>query len=123
MAETNSAGAAILAAAQKQIADATFAFVDVAEWPDADGNPSRIWYRPMVTVNEAFAISSWKSDTGDGRYRQAYILIRRALDQNGVPLFNIGDEAALLELDWNVLKWVADKLLDGKPKVDDAKKG
>ena len=122
MAEDNPAGRAILAAARKHVANSTFLHIDVPEWPDAEGKPARIWYRPTITVNESFDIARWKVETGDGRYQQAYIVIRRALDEKGNQLFNIGDESMLLETDWLVLQRIAD-VLTKRPKVDDAKNG
>lgn len=121
MAEENPAGRAMLASAKKHIADKPMQFIDVPEWPDADGKPSRIWYRPM-TVAENFDIFRYKADTGDARYSHAYAIIRRALDANGNQLFNLADEPALLELDVNAMMRVS-SILISRSTVDEAKKG
>lgn len=123
MAEINPNGAAMLALARKQIADAPTLFVDVPEWPDADGKPSRIWYRATMTVAERFDIFGWKAGAGDYRYRHVYTLIRRALDAKGNPLFSAADEQALLELDAAVVMRLSDTLIAPPPTVADAKKG
>lgn len=123
MAEINPAGQAMLAAAKKQVAAAPFLFVDVPEWPDAEGKPSRIWYRPVMLMGERFDIHHWKAETGDYRYRHVYTIIRRALDKDGNPLFSLADEATLLDLDSDVVLRISDALVSKPPKVADAKKG
>lgn len=123
MAELNPAGAAMLAAAKKQMADAPFLFVDVPEWRDPEGKPLRIWYRASMTVNERFDIFSWKADTGDFRYRHVRTLMLRALDDKGSPLFTLADEATLLELDADVVLRLSDALIAKPPTVADAKNG
>lgn len=122
MAEINPNGAAMLAAAKKNIASAPMKYHDVPEWPDADGKPSRIWYKPM-TPNERFDIFAWKANTGDIRHRHAYCIIRRALDQNGNRLFTLADEETLLELDAGVVLRISDVLIAIDVTVADAKKG
>lgn len=121
MAEINPAGATVLQAAKKHIAESKLVSVDVPEWPDADGKPTRIWYRSTVTLAETFDITNYKPD-GDERYRHAYAVIRRALDADGKPLFTVaGDEEALLTLDGHVMMRLSGQLTT-RPKVADAKK-
>lgn len=122
MAEINAAGKAMLAAGQKHMSTAPMLFVDVPEWPDGEGKPARIWYRSTMTMDESFDIAQWKAGEGGGRYQQVYILIRRALDENGSKLFDLTDEDALLALDSEVVLRLASRLIT-RPKVDDAKKG
>ena len=122
MAELNPLGAAMLEAAKKQMAGAPMLFIDVPEWPDVEGKPSRIWYRAAMTVGERFDIFGWKID-GDVRYRQAYTLIRRALDEKGNPLFTLADEAVLIGLASHIVQRISDVLISPPPTVADAKNG
>ena len=61
-------------------------YLDVPEWPDADGNPTRVWFRPSLNLRQQQKILALSAQD-KAAAAIAMPLILRALDEDGKPLF------------------------------------
>ena len=60
--------------------------LDVPEWPDADGNPTVVWFKPSLNLRQQQKILALSSQDKAAE-AIAMTLILRALDADGKPLF------------------------------------
>ncbi len=119
MPETNPIGEAIAKAARDDYANRERGHIDIPEW-SIDGQPSRIWFRPM-TMAEAYDIRSYKQEDGP-QYAQVYAIIIKAEDELGKRLFTLEHEQVLLkQVAVDVVRRISDAILAG-PRVATAKK-
>lgn len=61
-------------------------YVEVDEWPDENGQPSRIYYRQSMSLQQQQEVLSLNQS---GKIGEALVatLIAKALDEDGKPLF------------------------------------
>lgn len=90
--------------------------IDVPQWL-VDGQPLRVYWTPM-TVGEAAKLAEYRgSPEGD-----VHVLIEKARDAEGKPLFTIADKPLLLmDVSWHVVAGLA-LLMCARPSVDDVEK-
>ncbi len=92
--------------------------IEVPEWGD-DTGPAKIFAKPL-TLSETSKL--YKMSKEDDLTMMAYVLIYKALDENGDKLFDLGDKNALLNsVDREVLVDVAQKIMGQEP-IEDVKK-
>ena len=73
----------VLAAAIAQFDAGNLRHIDVPEWPDAEGRPTRIFYRPTTLAD----ISALSAHQGDPARMIAETLVLKALNADGQKMF------------------------------------
>lgn len=92
--------------------------ISVPEWGE-DGQPLLIYSKPL-TLQETSKLYRLAKD--DDMAMLAYVLIYKALDENGDKIFDLGDKNTLLTtVDRNVLIRVSNEIMSEKP-VEEIKK-
>lgn len=61
-------------------------FIEISEWPDEEGQPSKIYFRSSMTLQQQQEILSLNNQD---KLAEALVatLIAKALDENGKPIF------------------------------------
>ncbi len=96
-------------------------YIDVDAWPDEDGNPTRLYFYPYTTEDKAFAARKSAID-GAGVEAEADLLIRKALDEHGKPIFSLAHRPSLLtDLDPNILSAVVGIIMSARSVADHTK--
>jgi len=90
----------------------------VPEWGE-DDKPLRIFSKPLTLAETS---KLYKMSKEDDLTMMAYVLIYKALDENGDKLFDLGDKNALLNsVDREILVGVATKIMGQEP-IEETKK-
>jgi len=93
--------------------------ISVPEWEDDNGEPTKIYAKPL-TLSETAKL--YKMSKEDDLVMMAYVLIYKALDENGDKLFTLEDKKSLLnDVDREVLVRIAQEIMDS-PDVEEHKK-
>lgn len=91
-------------------------WVEVPEWN------TKIWFRPSATLKETEAIVKLHQ-SGQVMEALATVLIMRALDEEGKPLFKQVDKFELMNsVDPEVVIRIASHIMNQEPSVDDISK-
>tara|TARA_B110000483_G_C18121181_1_gene513676 strand:- start:243 stop:578 length:336 start_codon:yes stop_codon:yes gene_type:complete len=92
--------------------------IEVQEWGE-DDKPLKIYSKPL-TLSETSKL--YKMSKDDDLTMMAYVLIYKALDENGDKLFDLGDKNTLLNsVDREVLVNIAQQIMGQEP-LEDVKK-
>ena len=98
--------------AKKHFAEQDVKVIEVPEWGDED-KPLKIYSKPL-TLSETSKL--YKMSKEDDLTMMAYVLIYKALDENGDKLFDLSDKNALLnQVDREILVDVAQKIMGQEP--------
>jgi len=90
--------------------------INVPEWGDDEGNPLVIYAKPL-TLHETSKLFRMAKE--DDMAMLAYVLIYKALDENGDKIFDLGDKNTLLnKVDRNVLIRVSNEIMAEQPEEE-----
>ena len=104
--------------AVKHFAEQDVKVIQVPEWGDED-NPLKIFSKPLTLAETS---KLYKMSKDDDLTMMAYVLIYKALDENGDKLFDLSDKNSLLnKVDREVLVNVAQQIMGQEP-IEDVKK-
>lgn len=104
--------------AVKHFAEQDVKVIEVPEWGDED-NPLKIFSKPLTLAETS---KLYKMSKDDDLTMMAYVLIYKALDENGDKLFDLSDKNSLLnKVDREVLVNVAQQIMGQEP-IEDVKK-
>ena len=104
--------------AKKHFAEQDVKVIEVPEW--GDENQSLKIYSKPLTLAETSKL--YKMSKEDDLTMMAYVLIYKALDENGDKLFDLSDKRALLnDVDQQILVDVATQIMGQKP-IEETKK-
>jgi hypothetical protein len=104
--------------AVKHFAEQDVKVIEVPEWGDED-NPLKIYSKPLTLAETS---KLYKMSQEDDLTMMAYVLIYKALDENGDKLFDLSDKNALLnKVDREVLVNVAQQIMGQEP-IEEVKK-
>ena len=104
--------------AKEHFAQQDVKVIEVPEWGNED-KPLKIYSKPL-TLSETSKL--YKMSKDDDLTMMAYVLIYKALDENGDKLFDLSDKRALLnDVDQQILVDVATQIMGQKP-IEDTKK-
>jgi len=104
--------------AKKHFAEQDVRVIEVPEWGE-DDNPLRIFSKPLTLAETS---KLYKMSKEDDLTMMAYVLIYKALDENGDKLFDLGDKNALLNsVDREILISVATQIM-GQETLEETKK-
>ena len=104
--------------AKKHFAEQDVKVIEVPEWGE-DDKPLRIFSKPLTLAETS---KLYKMSKEDDLTMMAYVLIYKALDENGDKLFDLGDKNALLNsVDREILVGVATKIM-GQESIEETKK-
>jgi hypothetical protein len=104
--------------AKKHFAEQDVKVIEVPEWGNED-KPLKIYSKPL-TLSETSKL--YKMSKDDDLTMMAYVLIYKALDENGDKLFDLSDKRALLnDVDQQILVDVATQIMGQKP-IEETKK-
>ena len=104
--------------AKKHFAEQDVKVIEVPEW--GDENQSLKIYSKPLTLAETSKL--YKMSKEDDLTMMAYVLIYKALDENGDKLFDLGDKNALLnQVDREILVDIAQKIMGQEP-IENVKK-
>ena len=104
--------------AKKHFAEQDVKVIEVPEW--GDENQSLKIYSKPLTLAETSKL--YKMSREDDLTMMAYVLIYKALDENGDKLFDLADKNALLnQVDREVLMRVAQEIMGQEP-IEETKK-
>jgi len=104
--------------AKKHFAEQDVRVIEVPEWGE-DDKPLRIFSKPLTLAETS---KLYKMSKEDDLTMMAYVLIYKALDENGDKLFDLGDKNALLNsVDREILISVATKIM-GQETLEETKK-
>ena len=104
--------------AKEHFAQQDVRVIEVPEWGNED-QPLKIYSKPL-TLSETSKL--YKMSKDDDLTMMAYVLIYKALDENGDKLFDLSDKRALLnDVDQQILVDVATQIMGQKP-IEDVKK-
>ena len=78
--------------AKKHFEDQDVKVIEVAEWGE-DDKPLKIYSKPLTLAETS---KLYKMSKEDDLTMMAYVLIYKALDDNGEKLFDLGDKNALV---------------------------
>jgi hypothetical protein len=93
--------------------------IEVPEWGDENGEPLKIFAKPLTLAETS---KLYRMSKEDDLTMMAYVLIYKALDENGDKLFDVGDKQLLLNnVDREVLVRVAQEIMES-PNVEEQKK-
>jgi len=98
--------------AKKHFAEQDVKLIEVPEWGEED-KPLKIYSKPLTLAETS---KLYKMSKDDDLTMMAYVLIYKALDENGDKLFDLQDKNALLNnVDREVLIDVAQKIMGTEP--------
>ena len=104
--------------AKTHFAEQDVKVIEVAEWGE-DDKPLKIYSKPLTLAETS---KLYKMSKEDDLTMMAYVLIYKALDDNGDKLFDLGDKNALLNnVDREILVDVATQIM-GQESIEDTKK-
>ena len=104
--------------AVKHFADKDVKVIEVPEWGNEDES-LKIYSKPL-TLSETSKLYIMSKD--DDLTMMAYVLIYKALDENGDKMFDLSDKRALLnDVDQQILVDVATQIMGQKP-IEETKK-
>jgi hypothetical protein len=104
--------------AKKHFAEQDVKVIEVPEWGE-DDKPLKIYSKPLTLAETS---KLYKMSKEDDLTMMAYVLIYKALDENGDKLFDLADKNALLNnVDREILVGVATKIMGQEP-IEDTKK-
>ena len=104
--------------AKKHFAEQDVKVIEVPEWGE-DDKPLRILSKPLTLAETS---KLYKMSKEDDLTMMAYVLIYKALDENGDKLFDLGDKNALLNsVDREILVSVATQIMGQEP-IEETKK-
>ena len=104
--------------AKKHFAEQDVRVIEVPEWGE-DDKPLRIFSKPLTLAETS---KLYKMSKEDDLTMMAYVLIYKALDENGDKLFDLSDKRALLnDVDQKILVDVATQIMGQKP-IEETKK-
>jgi len=104
--------------AKKHFAEQDVKVIEVHEWGE-DDKPLRIFSKPLTLAETS---KLYKMSKEDDLTMMAYVLIYKALDENGDKLFDLGDKNALLNsVDREILVSVATQIMGQEP-IEETKK-
>nr|BAR29165.1 putative phage tail assembly chaperone [uncultured Mediterranean phage uvMED] len=104
--------------AKTHFAEQDVKVIKVPEWGEED-KPLEIYSKPL-TLSETSKL--YKMSKNDDLAMMAYVLIYKALDENGDKLFTLDDKGSLLNnVDQEVLVRVATQIMGQEP-IEDVKK-
>ena len=104
--------------AKKHFAEQDVRVIEVPEWGE-DDKPLRIFSKPLTLAETS---KLYKMSKEDDLTMMAYVLIYKALDENGDKLFDLADKNALLNhVDREILVSVATQIM-GQESIEDTKK-
>jgi len=104
--------------AKEHFAQQDVKVIEVPEWGNEDES-LKIYSKPL-TLSETSKL--YKMSKDDDLTMMAYVLIYKALDENGDKLFDLSDKRALLnDVDQQVLVDVATQIMGQKP-IEETKK-
>jgi len=104
--------------AKKHFAEQDVRVIEVPEWGDED-KPLKIYSKPLTLAETS---KLYKMSKEDDLTMMAYVLIYKALDENGDKLFDLGDKNALLnQVDREILVDIAQKIMGQEP-IENVKK-
>ena len=104
--------------AKKHFADQDVRVIEVAEWGE-DDKPLKIYSKPLTLAETS---KLYKMSKEDDLTMMAYVLIYKALNNDGDKLFDLADKNALLNnVDREVLMRVAQEIMGQEP-IEETKK-
>ena len=104
--------------AKKHFAEQDVKVIEVPEWGD-ENKPLKIYSKPLTLAETS---KLYKMSKEDDLTMMAYVLIYKALDENGDKLFDLADKNALLNsVDREVLMRVAQEIMGQEP-IEETKK-
>ena len=104
--------------AKKHFAEQDVKVIEVTEWGD-ENKPLKIYSKPLTLAETS---KLYKMSKEDDLTMMAYVLIYKALDENGDKLFDLADKNALLNsVDREILVSVATQIMGQEP-IEDTKK-
>jgi hypothetical protein len=104
--------------AKAHFAEQDVKVIEVAEWGE-DDKPLKIYSKPLTLAETS---KLYKMSKEDDLTMMAYVLIYKALDDNGDKLFGLDDKNALLHhVDREILVDTATKIM-GQESIEDTKK-
>ena len=104
--------------AKKHFAEQDVKVIEVPEWGDEE-NPLKIYSKPLTLAETS---KLYKMSKEDDLTMMAYVLIYKALDENGDKLFDLSDKNSLLnKVDREVLVNVAQQIMGQEP-IEEVKK-
>ena len=104
--------------AKKHFAEQDVRVIEVPEWGE-DDKPLRIFSKPLTLAETS---KLYKMSKEDDLTMMAYVLIYKALDDNGDKLFDLGDKNTLLHhVDQEILVSVATQIMGQEP-IEETKK-
>ena len=104
--------------AKKHFAEQDVKVIEVPEWGD-ENKPLKIYSKPLTLAETS---KLYKMSKEDDLTMMAYVLIYKALDENGDKLFDLSDKRALLnDVDQKILVDVATQIMGQKP-IEETKK-
>lgn len=104
--------------AVKHFAEQDVKVIEVPEWGDEE-NPLKIYSKPLTLAETS---KLYKMSKEDDLTMMAYVLIYKALDENGDKLFDLSDKNSLLnKVDREVLVNVAQQIMGQEP-IEEVKK-
>ena len=104
--------------AKAHFAEQDVKVIEVAEWGE-DDKPLKIYSKPLTLAETS---KLYKMSKEDDLTMMAYVLIYKALDDNGDKLFDLADKNALLNnVDREVLVGVATQIMGQEP-IEETKK-
>ena len=104
--------------AVKHFAEQDVKVIEVPEWGDEE-NPLKIYSKPLTLAETS---KLYKMSKEDDLTMMAYVLIYKALDENGDKLFDLADKNALLNhVDREILVSIATQIM-GQESIEDTKK-
>jgi hypothetical protein len=104
--------------AKKHFAEQDVKVIEVPEWGD-ENKPLKIYSKPLTLAETS---KLYKMSKEDDLTMMAYVLIYKALDENGDKLFDLADKNALLnQVDREVLMRVAQEIMGQEP-IEETKK-
>jgi|TARA_R100000951_G_scaffold115592_1_gene124186 hypothetical protein len=104
--------------AKEHFAEQDVKVIEVPEWGN-ENEALKIYSKPL-TLSETSKL--YKMSKDDDLTMMAYVLIYKALDENGDKLFDLSDKRALLnDVDQQVLVDVATQIMGQKP-IEETKK-
>ena len=104
--------------AKKHFAEQDVKVIEVPEW-DEDNEPLKIYSKPLTLAETS---KLYKMSKEDDLTMMAYVLIYKALNNDGDKLFDLADKNALLNnVDREVLMRVAQEIMGQEP-IEETKK-
>jgi len=104
--------------AKKHFAEQDVKVIEVPEWGD-ENKPLKIYSKPLTLAETS---KLYKMSKEDDLTMMAYVLIYKALDENGDKLFDLADKNALLNhVDREILVSIATQIM-GQESIEDTKK-